>query len=281
VTVVDRHASVLALVPHYGCEEWLGDALESLLDQSRPLDGIAVIDDASPDDRALLRISARYPEVTFLRADRNVGPYALIQQTIDDTDYDAYLFQDADDWSAPDRLERLLAAAEQTDAELVGTWELRVLCDAGEVMPVSYPEDASAVLADDPTAFALLHPTSLVARDLVDRVGGYSTGMRFSGDAEFLWRAAHVARIANAAGYCYHRRKRAGSLTTATTTGLQSSARLELHERLRAAAHRRHRAVAAGTPVDLTPHATAAVPVAIQHVAGPALRGSSLTAVTA
>lgn len=278
---IDRAASVLALVPHYRCEEWLGDALQSLLDQTRPLDGIAVIDDASPDCGALLSISARYPDVTFLRADRNVGPYALIQQTIDDTRYDAYLFQDADDWSAPDRLEALLAAAERTDAELIGTWELRVLCDAGEVMPVSYPEDASAVLADDPTAFALLHPTSLVSRALVDRLGGYSSGMRFSGDAEFLWRAAPVARIANATGYCYHRRKRAGSLTTASTTGLQSAARLELHERLRAAAHRRHAAIAAGAPIDLTPHATATDPVTIEHVAGPVLRGSGLTAVSA
>jgi glycosyltransferase involved in cell wall biosynthesis len=280
VTGIHKSASVLALVPHYRCEEWLGDALQSLLDQTRPVDGIAVIDDASPDDGALRSVAARYPRVTFLRADRNVGPYALIQQTIDDTGYDAYLFQDADDWSAPDRLETLLVTAERTDAELVGTWELRVLCDAGEVMPVSYPVDASAALADDPTAFALLHPTSLVSHQLVDRVGGYSTGMRFSGDAEFLWRAAPVARIANAAGYCYHRRKRAGSLTTASTTGLQSAARLELHERLRAAARRRREAMAAGDAVDLTPHATALDPVTIEHVAGPALRRSRVTAVT-
>ena len=46
--------------------------------------------------------------MTLLHADRNVGPYRLVQQVIEDTDYDAYLFQDADDWSAPDRLEQLL-----------------------------------------------------------------------------------------------------------------------------------------------------------------------------
>ena len=51
----------------------------------------------------------RHPGVTLLHAAENVGPYRLVQQVIDDTDYDAYLFQDADDWSAPDRLEQLLA----------------------------------------------------------------------------------------------------------------------------------------------------------------------------
>lgn len=271
MTGIHRGASVLALIPHLGCEDWLGDALESLLRQTTPLDAITVIDDASPDDRALLTLAERFPQVTFLASDRNVGPYALVQQVIDGTGYDAYLFQDADDWSSPDRLETLLAAAEATGAELVGSWELRVLCDAGEVMPVPYPVDASSALALDPAAFPLLHPTSLVSAELVDRVGGYSTGMRFSGDAEFLWRSAHVARIANAPAYCYYRRKRAESLTTAADTGLQSTARLDLHRTLRERAHRRRRASVEGRPFDLTPHATASEPVRLRWISGPPL----------
>jgi len=267
-------SSVLALIPHHDCEEWLADALESLLAQTRPLDGIVVIDDASTDLAGVTRIVGRYPRVTLLASDRNVGPYALVQQIIDETGYDAYLFQDADDWSAPERLDALLETAGATGAELVGSWELRVLCDAGEVMPVVYPPDASAALADDPTVFALLHPTSLVARSLVDRVGGYSTGLRFSGDAEFLWRAAHAGRIANAPDYCYHRRKRSGSLTTAPASGLHSPARLALHRTLHAAAHRRAAVAAAGGAVDLTPHALSASPPVLAGVCGPPLQGT-------
>jgi glycosyltransferase involved in cell wall biosynthesis len=272
VTALHHDATVLALIPHHGCEQWLDDAITSLLDQHRRPDGIVVIDDASPDVDAVARIVRRHPEVALLHADRNVGPYALIQQVIDQTGYDAYLFQDADDWSAPDRLGVLLETARRTGAELVGSWELRVLCDAGEVMPVTYPTDASAALAEDPTAFTLLHPTSLVARPLIDRIGGYATGLRFSGDAEFLWRAAHVARIANAPSYSYHRRKRAGSLTTATASGLHSPARLALHHDLRTAAHRRHAAASAGQEIDLTPHAAIDVRPILSRVCGPELR---------
>lgn len=269
-----QDASVLALVPHHDCEQWLADAIESLLAQDRPLDGIAVLDDASSDPAAVTRIVGRYPQVTLLRSERNVGPYALVQRAIDRTAYDGYLFQDADDWSTPDRLDVLLGTAGSTGADLVGSWELRLLCDAGEVMPVTYPTDASRALAEDPTAFSLLHPTSLVARSLVTRVGGYATGLRFSGDAEFLWRAAHAGRIANAPAYCYHRRKRAGSLTTAPTSGLHSPDRLALHRDLHAAARRRAAAAAAGAPVDLRPHAVTGQAPALAHVCGPALHAA-------
>ncbi len=274
-------ASVLALIPHHDCERWLGDALASLIDQTRPPDAIAVIDDASPDLGALMAVARQYPQVTFLTSDRNVGPYALIQRMMTDTNYDGYLFQDADDWSAPTRVESLLRAADATGAELIGSWEMRVLCDAAEVLAVTYPLDVSGALAADPTAFSLLHPTSLVASHLVSRVGGYSTGLRFSGDAEFLWRAAHAARIVNVASYGYHRRKRANSLTTAAATGLHSVARLELHEALRAEARSRHQAAANGQQVDLTPYATATVPVLLDHLAGPQLANFRPTEVAA
>ena len=57
-----QESSVLALIPHFRCEEWLDDCLQSLLDQTRPLDGIVVIDDASDDPP--LDIVERYPGVT-------------------------------------------------------------------------------------------------------------------------------------------------------------------------------------------------------------------------
>ena len=79
----------------------------------------------------------RHPGVTLLHAPENVGPYRLIQQVMEDTDYDAYMFQDADDWSAPERLEKLLAGAESTGAELIGSQEVRVFCDEPEAVPIA------------------------------------------------------------------------------------------------------------------------------------------------
>jgi glycosyltransferase involved in cell wall biosynthesis len=262
---------VLALVPHYRCELWLADCLESLLSQTRTLQGIAVIDDASPEPPT--EIVRRFPSVTLLRAARNVGPYRLIQQVIDDTDYDGYLFNDADDWSAPERLELLLNEAERTGAELVGSQDVRVMCFAADVRVGHYPRDANRALAERPDAFVLLHPSSLVSRRLVQWIGGFATGMRMSGDAEFQRRAAYAAVVRNIPFHCYFRRKREGALTSAQDTGLRSPARFRVHGRLRERAFANADRARAGAPPDLSPLSTGA-PLELVRLLGPKLRRS-------
>jgi hypothetical protein len=259
---------VLALIPHFECEEWLEDALASLTSQTRQVDAIVVIDDAS--DRPPVDIVERHPAVTLLHADRNVGPYRLVQQVIEETDYDAYLFQDADDWSAADRLERLLETAEQTGAELIGTQEIRVFCEEPEVAAIQWPVDVNALFAEKPTAFPLLHPTSIVSRDLVMELGGFASGLRFSGDAELLRRAQHIAKVVNVTGHCYFRRIRRNSLTTAQATGLQSPERKRVMEMLWDRARANADRATAGEPLDLSPAVTAP-PVGLRRLTGPEL----------
>jgi hypothetical protein len=263
---ITTRSTVAALVPHFRCERWLAGCLQSLLEQTRPLDAIIVLDDAS--DEPPTDIVARHPGVTLLRADRNVGPYRLIQQAIEDFAFDAFLFQDADDWSARDRLERLLATAERDDAELVGSFEVRVLCDERDVQRVRYPTDVNRSLRDHPQGFPLLHPTSLVARSLVERLGGFASGMRFSGDAEFLRRAGHVARIVNVPEYLYFRRKRQGALTTSAETGLGAPAREKVQAALRERALYNAELVRAGAEPDLAPMSVAP-PVRLELLCGP------------
>jgi len=261
-------ASVLALIPHFKCEEWLDDCLASLVAQTRPLDGIVVIDDAS--DAPPLDIVRRYPEVTLLHAADNVGPYRLVQQVIEDTRYDAYMFQDADDWSAPDRLEHLIAGAVAAGAEMIGSQEVRVFCDEPEAVPIAWPLDGNAPFEERPTAFPLLHPTTLVSRALLMDAGGFSPGLRFGGDAEFLRRAHYLGRAVNVAHHGYYRRIRQGSLTTAPATAIGTPARKQLMEETFARANANREAVEAGRAPDLSP-LRGAPRVGLRRLAGPRL----------
>lgn len=241
---------VLALVPHWHCEPWLEQCLRSLLGQTQPLDGILVLDDASPQPPTA--IVQQFPGVQLWQAERRVGPYGLVQAAIAQTDYEAYLFQDADDWSACDRLAHLHPLMQQTGAGLVGTQELRVFGNERRIAPVCYPLHVNAALKEKP-GHPLIHPGSLVRRDLVVKLGGFATGLRFGGDTEFLLRAAFANRILNTAAFTYLRRKRPGSLTTDPRTGLDSGDRRQLLHQLKTRAYANTDAVLEGRSPDLAP----------------------------
>lgn len=259
--------TVLAMVPHYRCEPWLRRCLAALVNQTRPPDGIVVVDDGSPVPPA--EIVAEFPSVTLLTAPATVGPYRLVQQVIQDTAYDYYLFQDADDWSLADRLAHLLAAVENTQADLIGTQELRWDSQLGHLIPIHYPLDVNLALAEKP-GHPLLHPTSLVRRQLVMKVGGFATGLRFGGDTEFLLRAAWVGRILNLPSYGYLRQKRPHSLTTDPHTGLDSPARHALLQALKQRFYNNQTAHHQGHPLDLTPLCQSP-PISLKHHSGPGL----------
>jgi hypothetical protein len=265
-----ENPTILALIPHSRCETWLRRCLNSLLQQTHPPTNIVVIDDASTPPP--LTIVQDFPSVTLLTTPQQVGPYRLIQSAIDATDYDAYLFQDADDWSTIDRLEILLKTARYHGAELVGSQEIRILEPELIAQAIGYPLDVNQALKQSP-GHPLLHPTSLVTRDLVQRLGGFATGLKFGGDTEFLLRAHWVARIVNSSRYCYFRRKRPDSLTTAIATGLDSPARQALLQTLKQRAIGHY--AKPPTIHDLKPLQTAA-PIALTHLCGPVLRWSSI-----
>lgn len=267
---LNRSSSVCALVPHYECHAWLADCLSSLLAQTRPLDAIVVIDDAS--SHPPLDIVSAFPGVTLLVAERNVGPYHLIQQVIEQTQFDAYLMQDADDWSLPCRLALLLEEAERTGAECISCQAYRLIAAEGEVVPLLYPLDVNAAHSLNPTRHAIMHPGSLITRDLVFRAGGYATGLRFGGDTEFEHRATHVGRLVNIPQFAYVVRVREASLTTSRETGLRSSARQQLREEEFARARANAERVAHGKPPLLTP-LSSAPPVRLSHFGGPLLPG--------
>ncbi|MDJ0839292.1 MAG: glycosyltransferase family 2 protein [Acidobacteriota bacterium] len=270
---------IAALVPHYRGEEWLAQCIDALVKQTRPLDAIVVVDDAS--ETPPVEIVKQFPSITLLRSERNSGPYRLVQEVIRRTGFDGYLFQDADDWSAADRLELLLTEAERTGASLIGGQECRMLygedlgpaaelAPNGMILPFGFPIDANAAHQILPS-YAVLHATSLLARSLWSRLGGFATGLRFGGDTEFQLRATLVSRVVNIPDYIYYRRVHSASLTGSGETGMVSDARMQVRRRITRQALANTEAKRKGEKPDLTPLETAE-PASLHHITGPRLR---------
>lgn len=267
---------VLALVPHLGrdaeADGWLAQAIESLLAQTVRLDGIVVVDDVSP--HAPDAVVARYPEVSLYRNRCNTGPFAIYETVFARTHADAVLLQDSDDWSLPDRLQRLLVPFE-AGFELAGG-QIDHVPEPGEPHAgpdlASLPLDPRAALLKQPTLHTLLLTSGLVSVALVRRLGGFASGMRISGDSEFVRRAAFGGRVCNVRETVYVRRLHARSLTRAPETGFGSPVRIAAQQLTQARARELARDFLAGAPLDLLPmeYGDAA---RLSHVLGPRIPG--------
>lgn len=267
---MDRNSRILGIITHYRCEEHLSNAIESLVNQTRPLDGIVVVDDASPTPP--INIVSRFPHVTLVTSPRNVGPFHLIRNIIFNTDYDAYLQQDADDWSTPNRLALSLQLAETTGADIVGT-RLVDFVELEEYIlhdPVEHPEDATLAYRRNINGWYMSWGTTLCSRDLFLRLGGLATGLRLEADSDFFRRACFIAKMSNVTEACYYRRLRPQSLTLDEATGHQSAQRLNEREQIKAQLRANAELMLQDKPVNLEP-ISLAPPVTLLHIAGPGL----------
>jgi hypothetical protein len=164
-------------------------------------------------------------------------------------------------------LELQLREAENTGAEWVGTQELTYFDDSIHAarFPLVVNPDLKAAIRN-----SFCHPSGLISRDLVGRLGGFSTGLRFSGDFEFLSRAVWAGKMVNLDRYCYFRRIRKNSLITAEETGLASPARQKVDfQILKRIAENLVRSSQGQAP-SLEPLQKAG-PVVFEHLAGPKL----------
>jgi glycosyltransferase involved in cell wall biosynthesis len=99
--------SVAAVVPTYDRRELLVRAVRSALDQTRPVDEVVVVDDASevPAERVVSgAVADRRVEV--VRLDTNRGAAVARNEGVDETDCEYVAFLDSDDYWAPEKIER-------------------------------------------------------------------------------------------------------------------------------------------------------------------------------
>jgi glycosyltransferase involved in cell wall biosynthesis len=109
--------SVSVVIPAYNAAEFLAEALESVLAQTRPAREIVVVDDGSTDDTAA--VASRYaPRVTVI-SQRNKGESAARNLALSQVSGDWVAWLDADDIWEPTKLEAQTARVDEAAADLV------------------------------------------------------------------------------------------------------------------------------------------------------------------
>jgi hypothetical protein len=149
------HPRVSIIVPAYNAADFLAATIDDLLAQTLTDTEIVVVDDGSTDATAEVaqRAAQAHPRVRFVRLAENGGVALARKRAVQESRGEYLWFVDADDARAPDALEKLVAAAEATGADVV-ICSAEYVYDAGRTRPLPAPRLSAPVSGAD--AFRLL-----------------------------------------------------------------------------------------------------------------------------
>ena len=110
---------VSVIIPAYNTEEYISKAIDSALAQTLSNIEVIVVDDCSTDNTVEVVQSFDDPRVKLLQNPTNMGAGGARNNAIKAAKGKWIAVLDSDDWYAPQRLEVLVSAAEEKDADMI------------------------------------------------------------------------------------------------------------------------------------------------------------------
>lgn len=118
---VEQERKVSVIIPAYNCEKYVQKSIHSILSQSYRNLEILIADDASTDSTRALIDSIADQRITICHNDNNQGYLKTVNKLLLLSTGDYVTFQDADDWSDPERIELQVNYLVEKGIEICGT----------------------------------------------------------------------------------------------------------------------------------------------------------------
>lgn len=197
--------TVSVVIPAYNYGRFIGQALESVQQQTDPPQQVIVVDDGSTDDTAA--VVRGFSSVTYIHQN-NAGPGAARNRGVAEATSQCIVFLDADDRFAPDALHVLRRAWTDLDGRVQAVFGKSRLVPEGESCEHIREEDfprrddiepyietevtpGTALLRDDVYRALLrqnlvLQGCTMVERAALEKCGGYDQSV-VSAEDQHLW----------------------------------------------------------------------------------------------
>lgn len=176
---------ITVLMTVYNGSPFLRTAIDSILDQTYRNFSFLIVDDASTDDSREIVLTYTDERIELLCLEKNVGQTAALNAGLLHASSPWIARMDADDFSAPNRLEEQMKALEADPSiSCLGTyaWFFHDNADnvQGEVITPLNHADISSVVVGSP----IVHGSMMVSREAMLDVGLYNDRYRIIADIE-------------------------------------------------------------------------------------------------
>jgi glycosyltransferase involved in cell wall biosynthesis len=218
-TVAGRNGKVPTIsvvMPVYNTEAFLAPAIESILKQTYADFEFIILDDGSTDRS--VSITQQFAEtddrIRFFPLEHR-GYVNLLRRGLNHCRGEYVARMDSDDISMPDRFEKQMAFLRE-HPEVVAVGSRVVLIDPygsrveKPAHKTEHAEIETELLAG--VGWALVHPTVLMRREPLMKVGGYREDLAVSEDLDLFLRLAEVGKLANLPDVLLQYRQHLGSV---------------------------------------------------------------------
>jgi glycosyltransferase involved in cell wall biosynthesis len=188
-------------MPVYNARRYLRPAVESILAQTFGDFELIAVDDGSKDDSAaILREYGAKDQRVQVISRPNTGIVGALNDGLAAARGEFIARMDSDDISTPERFEKQVAfLREHPDHVLVGSQVMLIDPSGATLCPkqdTEYTHEAidAALLAG---RWPLVHPTIMVRREAMERVGRYRAKYQWLEDLDLFLRLAEIGRLAS------------------------------------------------------------------------------------
>lgn len=190
---------VSVLMPAYNSEAFVGEAVASMLGQTFTDFELLVIDDGSTDSTRAVLESIEDPRLRLVSNPQNMGLIRTLNRGLELATGHYVARMDADDVSAPARLERQVAFLQShPDVDVLGTM-VKLINEEGKQFGAirGYPTEPKVIHRFLLRECCLIHPSVMFRKHVVLAAGGYSLAAKHAEDYDLWLRLSDRHKIAN------------------------------------------------------------------------------------